>query len=75
VPDGLEEHEIAGANLVPTDFPTPVVLLLHLAGKEHSLLSEYPLDEPAAIESACGFATAIQIGGATQGERSGNQLR
>ena len=48
--DRLEKHEVSGLDLILID-PIPfVVLFLCLAREQGAVLSEHPLNEPAAIE-------------------------
>jgi len=48
----FEEHEIARLDLVLVNLLADGVLLACLTGQCRPVLRKYPLDEPAAIESA-----------------------
>src|SRR5688572_1277201 len=65
---GLEEHQIAGPDLVALDLFPDEILLPHLARKREPLLREDPLDESAAIESR-RIAAAVAVRRSLQRER------
>jgi hypothetical protein len=48
----LEKHEVSGLDLVRIDSLPFVILFLCLTRERRAVLSEHPLDEPAAIEPA-----------------------
>ena len=48
---GFEEHEIARLHVVMVNLPAPVVLLPGFTRQRGSVLREYPLDQPAAVEA------------------------
>ena len=47
---GFEEHEITRLHVVMVDLPSRVVLLPGFTRQRCSVLREYPLDQPAAVE-------------------------
>ena len=64
----LEEHEIARLDIILADRLSGLVLFARLPGERRAVLCEDPLDETAAIESACRLTAAVPVWSATQGQ-------
>ena len=72
---GFEEHEITRLHVVMVDLPARVVLLPCFTRQRGSVLREYPLDQPAAVEPLRRLAAAISILRALERQRRGNDVR
>jgi hypothetical protein len=65
---GVEEHEVAGLQIVQLDLLSRLELVVDFARQRRAVMREHPLREAAAVE-AFRIAAAVAVGSAPETER------